>query len=447
MPDQRYDVFLSFHQEDRAAVEQIARYLSQTAKLCPWYDDWELIPGEPWVRNLERGLQASATCAVFAGQRGEGPWQQMEVETALRAQVHQPDFRVIPVLLPDAPRQPELPLFLSGNLWVDFRGKTLTDDDALWRLECGIRGIAPGAGRPASAALRPDIRPPPYRPLLYKMCNRQDQNFEFQQFFDRRGQECPQAPHFYFLPGAEDDCHHSFIERLELTHIKTFANRTRGATQAAVDSKTVLWPERGALADQQDQLSRAFFDAYLNQAFDVSEFEPRLLTLLQTLSQRLDKYAAVIIRHDLHASRWDRRQCRLLLWYIKECWGVLPYHDAMPQFVIFFNIIYPPPPRALWEKLRPHAISKTALVKELCALHNSTGAPDPCQLLQELNPITREHVYEWFSLNRIYEQWQWKKHLDAIFSEHGRPVLARPMADIEEYLQELVKNYHQERRL
>ena len=146
-----YVVFLSFNSEDRDAVEYIARYLVDQVNLRPWFDQWELIPGEPWVRNLERGLAASATCAVFVGKSGEGPWQKREVETALRHQVDQPNFRVIPVLLPDAPHKPNLPMFLSGNMWVDFRGKQLDDDDALWRLEGGIRGIAPGRGRDSSA--------------------------------------------------------------------------------------------------------------------------------------------------------------------------------------------------------------------------------------------------------------------------------------------------------
>lgn len=148
MTDKTYAVFLSFNSEDREAVEQIARYLADKAKLRPWFDQWELIPGEPWVRNLERGLAASSTCAVFVGKSGEGPWQRREVEIALRHQVDNYEFRVIPVLLSDAPTQPELPMFLSGNMWVDFRKNGLDDDDALWRLECGILGKAPGRGRP-----------------------------------------------------------------------------------------------------------------------------------------------------------------------------------------------------------------------------------------------------------------------------------------------------------
>jgi len=147
MKSESYAVFLSYNGEDREEVVIIAIYLADYADLRPWFDRWSLIPGEPWVRNLESGLEAASSCAVFVGKSGKGPWQKPEVEVALRQQVQNQDFRVIPVLLPDAPEQPELPMFLSGNTWVDFR-KGLDDDDALWRLECGIRGKLPGRGRP-----------------------------------------------------------------------------------------------------------------------------------------------------------------------------------------------------------------------------------------------------------------------------------------------------------
>jgi hypothetical protein len=147
MTREPYAVFLSYNGDDRNAVENIAVHLADQAKLRPWFDKWSLIPGEPWVRNLERGLAASLCCAVFVGKSGEGPWQKAEVEAALRQQMQNPDFRVIPVLLSESPKQPELPTFLSGNTWVDFRNSK-DNDDTLWRLECGIRGMPPGRGRP-----------------------------------------------------------------------------------------------------------------------------------------------------------------------------------------------------------------------------------------------------------------------------------------------------------
>lgn len=66
---------------------------------------------------------------------------------------------MIPVLLPDAPAAPQLPIFLAGNTWVEFRVNL--DDDALWRLECGVLGKAPERGRPSASR---DCRQPPAEP-------------------------------------------------------------------------------------------------------------------------------------------------------------------------------------------------------------------------------------------------------------------------------------------
>ena len=157
-----YHVFLSYNSPDRASVEKIAVHLADKAQLRPWFDQWSLVPGESWVRNLERGLASSSSCAVFVGSDGEGAWQIPEVEAALRQQVTNRYFRVIPVLLPGAGREPNLPAFLGGNHWVDFR-KGLNDDNALWRLECGIRGKEPGRGRPPAASPQPAL--PDFEPL------------------------------------------------------------------------------------------------------------------------------------------------------------------------------------------------------------------------------------------------------------------------------------------
>jgi hypothetical protein len=165
MDQKRFDVFLSYNSEDREAVQAVAVHLADRAKMAPWFDRWELIPGEPWGEHLERGLKAAATCAVFVGKSGQGPWQTKELYAALDCQGNGPDFRVIPVRLPDAPSVPELPLFLSGNTWVEM--SHLEDDDALWRLECGIRGVCPGRGRPRDGdderithpAPRPEVDP------------------------------------------------------------------------------------------------------------------------------------------------------------------------------------------------------------------------------------------------------------------------------------------------
>src|SRR5262249_18686215 len=95
-----YDVFLSHSSKDKPAVEQIAERLVDEAKIKPFLDKWHLVAGEPWQEALEVALDTSASCAVFLGPTGLGPWQNEEMRSALDSRVGQNCGPVIPTLLP-----------------------------------------------------------------------------------------------------------------------------------------------------------------------------------------------------------------------------------------------------------------------------------------------------------------------------------------------------------
>lgn len=142
-----YDVFLSHNGQDKPAVEQLAKRLEDEAGLKPFLDKWHLIPGEPWQEALEKALDDSRTYAVFLGASGQGPWENVEMRSALEERVSNDARRVIPVLLPGAnPKDSKLlPRFLRQLTWVDFRNG-LEDAEAFRRLVAGIRGQQPGRG-------------------------------------------------------------------------------------------------------------------------------------------------------------------------------------------------------------------------------------------------------------------------------------------------------------
>jgi hypothetical protein len=77
--------------------------------------------------------------AVFVGESGFGPWQDLEMQAFLREFVKR-RCPVIPVILPDCDNVPDLPVFLSGMTWVDFR---VDDPDPLKKLVWGITGKKP----------------------------------------------------------------------------------------------------------------------------------------------------------------------------------------------------------------------------------------------------------------------------------------------------------------
>jgi len=130
-----FDVFLCHNSEDKHAVKEIGERLKERG-ILPWLDEWELRPGLPWQRLSEKQIAQIKSAVVFVGKEGIGPWQQLELEAFLREFVDR-GCPVIPVLLPDAPRRPKLPIFLRGMTWVDFRKD---DPDPMKHLIWGITG-------------------------------------------------------------------------------------------------------------------------------------------------------------------------------------------------------------------------------------------------------------------------------------------------------------------
>jgi hypothetical protein len=134
-----FDVFLSHNSKDKITVRQLAQAL-QARGLRVWLDEKELTPGRPWQEELEKIIQTVRTAAVLVGKDGLGPWEIPEMRACLLEFVDR-HLPVIPVLLPDAPTKPELPLFLRAFTWVDLRGG-LTEDN-FNRLVWGITGSKP----------------------------------------------------------------------------------------------------------------------------------------------------------------------------------------------------------------------------------------------------------------------------------------------------------------
>lgn len=137
-PATEFDVFMCHNAADKPIIRKLAQQLKEFG-LNPWLDEWQLQPGVPWQPALERQIEKIKSAAVFVGDRGLGPWQNLEQAALLRQFVAR-GCPVIPVLLPTAGEVPQLPLFLQGMTWVDFRQR---DADPLARLVWGITGTRP----------------------------------------------------------------------------------------------------------------------------------------------------------------------------------------------------------------------------------------------------------------------------------------------------------------
>jgi SAM-dependent methyltransferase len=143
--DGRFDAFLSYTREDFSVVEKIAQRLEDEAHVRVFLDRWHLVPGEPWQDAIEKALSRSASCVIFLGPSGIGPWAVEEMKVAVDERVNDHSFRVIPVLLPGAHENKGegLPRFLKRLSWVKLAHET-GNTEAFARLVAGIRGRSPG---------------------------------------------------------------------------------------------------------------------------------------------------------------------------------------------------------------------------------------------------------------------------------------------------------------
>jgi hypothetical protein len=147
----QFDIFLSHNSRDKPAVEEIGLKL-KAAGLKPWLDKWELVGGARWQSALADGLRACLTCGVFIGPNGFGDWAREELDVAQNRAAKEPNFRLIPVLLPGLPEPfdfDSLPPFLTARTWMDLRNG-FNGPGALDILIKAIKGLSPGSDVPVS---------------------------------------------------------------------------------------------------------------------------------------------------------------------------------------------------------------------------------------------------------------------------------------------------------
>ena len=130
-----FDVFLCHKSEDKDEVKEVARMLTSRG-VSVWLDEQQLRPGLAWQVALEKQINSIRTAAVFVGDSGVGPWQNLEMRALLSEFVSR-QCPVIPVILQSASGVPELPIFLRQLTWVDFRANA---ESAMKRLIWGITG-------------------------------------------------------------------------------------------------------------------------------------------------------------------------------------------------------------------------------------------------------------------------------------------------------------------
>src|SRR5262245_6571307 len=97
--DNSFDVFISYARTDDRHARDIDSELSRRG-LKTFIDRRSLDPGLPWVPALEKAMSQCKSVVVLIGPAGFGNTQQYERDLAFLRQTREPEFPVVPVILP-----------------------------------------------------------------------------------------------------------------------------------------------------------------------------------------------------------------------------------------------------------------------------------------------------------------------------------------------------------
>ena len=135
----KFDVFLSHNSLDKADVRTLNEKIKQRG-LRTWLDEEQLKFGDSLSEKLQEILDSCGSAIVCIGPNGFGPWHKEEekVLTTRRVDANRKgeSFRIIPLYLPSAPSDPEVPAFLRDPRAVDLRSGW--SDDVLDRLRDAV---------------------------------------------------------------------------------------------------------------------------------------------------------------------------------------------------------------------------------------------------------------------------------------------------------------------
>lgn len=281
-------------------------------------------------------------------------------------------------------------------------------------------------------------------PLLAKMCDRRQQENEFFEVFTLNLRARPGLPQVYMLRGEEGECHDSLVERLMSTRMKQIAEKKWGTQGSVITFKTPAWPSEGDQHERQQELQRNLFTE-----FDPAYMEDDLSATALSQLPALALAPLVVIRHRIHAARWDTTTRELVQWYMSY-WSQLKAEHTAPQFLIFLNVIYPRirmQPASWWKTfLRAKQFDKKRVETDLQEIGREQRAGLPFLLLKELLPVTQHEVKDWFSQYNIYDEKKRNELSERMFtSRNGRLATFRSMADIEYELRLIHQSYIKER--
>jgi hypothetical protein len=257
---------------------------------------------------------------------------------------------------------------------------------------------------------------------------------------------------FCLIHGDEGECHGSLVERLAY-QAELLGREKRDEEKSSVKIVKIPWQFEGTVQVRIARLVAWIFE-YLgaDRGLRLDDTSPAALSGLLASSPS----SFVFFQHDIRAARWDEVTAP----FIQSYRGYLAHSPAStpgPRLVVFLNVIYPHNPFPERRRFLPglmalaHRVAKTRVHRDLVRIDGSRGSSPveetcPCLLLDELKPISRDDVLEWFSLHNILESEEQRiRAAGRIFGSARAGAAFKSMAEIETHLRALQQTCFLER--
>jgi hypothetical protein len=269
------------------------------------------------------------------------------------------------------------------------------------------------------------------------MCDRNREDIDFFKFFDQGCRECRSRPQIYVIPGREDACHMSLIQRLRAMRVSSLVEALGKSVGPRL--QPAPWPTDGEDVEERREI---LCDKLFN-SLDPDYRGDHSVSGFLDLCRRMDlkKHEVVMLVHDIDAEKWDSTAEAFLVWYLTEFWGAVSCVDDLPFFLVFLNFLYPTPGDRGWmDWLRWKLICERRVNKSLKLIREKASCP--CLIFEELKEVERHHLREWFISQAELDLSEKEKQraLVEVFKKRNRV----SMADVEAYLETFVGRINRE---
>ena len=292
-------------------------------------------------------------------------------------------------------------------------------------------------GTPVPSSSRPPATPDsigsrsagllPLGPLVAKRCDRNQQMTAFVRHY--REHRHDRRPLVYLLHGDEGECHGSLVQRFAYEHVSRALETDSLAPGGGVLLRRVTWPDGDSLAELQSYLVTDLFTD-LDPGYCGVDTSAKTLASLDRLSLN----SVVILEHEIRSSQLQREGLQLIEWYVNDFWNDVPRDPGMPQFLVILNLIHSrrePTSWPFWPARQ--AVRTRRLTRQLEAIFSLDSIEVPRVALNALEPVSLDHVKQWFSLNSVLENDKERyEAAERLFTnDRGTLVETLPMAEVE----------------